>query len=111
MKLIDSIDDYLRYLRHEQGATLTTYKCYGASLRHFHHWLIQSGYPEPTLSNFNAAASRRFFYQLSERGLRPRTLYGYMVPLRFRRGCWVRRRRSECDPGSKTCPCKTDYRG
>ena len=82
MKLIDSIDDYLRYLRHEQGATLTTYKCYGASLRHFHHWLIQSGYPEPTLSDFNATTSRRFFYQLSERGLRPRTLYGYMVPLR-----------------------------
>ncbi|MBC7528117.1 MAG: tyrosine-type recombinase/integrase [Chthonomonadaceae bacterium] len=82
MNLIDSIEDYLRFLKHEQGAALTTYRNYHANLFHFHRWLIENGYPTPVLSDYNATTIRRFFYHVAGRGLRPRTIYGYMIPLR-----------------------------
>ena len=72
----------MRYLKHEQGATLTTYRSYHASLFHFYRWLTENGYPTPVFSDFNATTIRRFFYHVAERGLRPRTIYGYMIPLR-----------------------------
>ena len=82
MILIESIEDYLRFLQHEKGATKTTCKSYTAYLRNFHKWLINVGYATPALADFNNTTIRRFFYYVSEKGLRPRSIYGYMVPLR-----------------------------
>jgi integrase/recombinase XerD len=82
MKLMESIEDYLRFLQHEQGAAKTTYKSYHAYLLHFHQWLTQNGFPEPEFDAFTGSAVRRFFYHVSSKGLRPRSIYGYMIPLR-----------------------------
>jgi len=82
VKLIESIEDYLRYLQHEQGAAKTTYKSYHAYLLHFYQWLQANGYPDPTLDEFTGATIRRYFYHVSNKGLRPRSVYGYMIPLR-----------------------------
>ena len=79
---MESIEDYLKFLQHEQGATKTTYKSYHAYLRNYHQWLTENGYEEPTLNDFNDATVRRFFYWISSKGLRPRSIYGYMCPLR-----------------------------
>lgn len=82
MKLLDTIEDYLRFLQHEQGAAKTTYKAYHAYLHHFHLWLTENGYPVPMLSDFDTPTVRRYFYHISSKGLRPRSVYNYMIPLR-----------------------------
>ena len=82
MTLRESIEDYLRYLQYEQGAAKTTYKSYHAYLNNFYQWLTENGYPEPMLSDFQATTVRRFFYFISSKGLRPRSIHGYMIPLR-----------------------------
>ena len=82
MTLQDTLDDYLRYLQHEQGATKTTCKSYHAYLQAFHRWLMENGYPQPALTDFNAATVRRYFYAVSGKGLRPRTMYTTIIPLR-----------------------------
>ncbi|GDX40499.1 tyrosine recombinase XerD [Armatimonadota bacterium] len=82
MKLLESIEDYLRFLQFEQGVSKTTYKSYHAYLFHFHKWLIENGYPSPELKDYNTTTLRRYFYYVSGKGLRPRSIYGYMVPLR-----------------------------
>lgn len=69
-------------MSHEQGATKTTLKGYHAYLHNYHRWMTENGYIEPTLADFNEATVRRFFYWISSKGLRPRSIYGYMIPLR-----------------------------
>ncbi len=82
MNLYSLIEDYLQALRHEQGATATTCKQYQAQLRHFHNWLIENGYPTPTLGEFTLPVLRRFLYYLGGKNLRPRTMRSYFHPLR-----------------------------
>lgn len=82
MKLDTTLSDFLLYLKHEQGATLTTFKQYQSYLHHFLNWIETNGYPDADLSAFHTASLRRFLYYLSEKGLRPRTVRGYFHPLR-----------------------------
>ena len=82
MKLIEAIDDYLRFLKFEKGAAKTTCKTYHANLYHFHRWLEDNGYQDSQLKDFNHATVKRYFYAVSNNGLRPRTIHGYMIPIR-----------------------------
>ena len=75
MLLHDALNDFVLYLRHEQGAALTTRKGYGASLREFLRWMqADGGYPAPTLTDFCVPTLKRYLYHLGGRGLRPRTV-------------------------------------
>jgi len=82
LKLSDCLGDYLLYLKHEQGVTLTTYKSYYASLNAFLRFLTDNGYPEPSLADLTTPALRRYLHSLGERGLRPRTIHGLMGAVR-----------------------------
>lgn len=82
MTLLESIEDYLRYIKHEQGVSKTTYKSYHAYLGAFVRFLTENGYPAPSLTDFNPATVKRFYYSITGNGLRPRSLYGYIIPLR-----------------------------
>jgi integrase/recombinase XerD len=82
LKLNDSIQDYFRYIQHEQGVSQGTTETYKSWLRHFHRWLEANGYPDPLLEAFNLTTLRRFLYAISERGYRPRTIRGVFHPLR-----------------------------
>ena len=44
--------------------------------------MTENGYTEPNLEDFNETTVRRFFYAISSKGLRPRSIHGYMIPLR-----------------------------
>lgn len=82
MLLSDVIEDYLRYIAQERGLAKKTVKGYQAWLHNLHAWMRSNGYPEPLLADFTTATVRRYFYDISGKGLRPRSLYGYMIPLR-----------------------------
>jgi len=82
MNLNDAIQDYFRFIQHEQGVTQATLETYKSWLRHFARWLETNGYPQPGLDAFNLPTLRRFLYDLSGRGYRPRTIRGIFHPLR-----------------------------
>jgi site-specific recombinase XerD len=82
MLLQDYVEDFLRFLAHEQRARATTLKGYGAQLRHFLHWLEANGYPSPAISDMTTPLLRRYLYHLSGKALRPRTVRSYFHPLR-----------------------------
>src|SRR4051812_6602012 len=82
MKLLDAVTDYLKYLRHEQGASEATCRCYGSYLYSFLDWLRENGYECPALADFNTSTLRRYLYHCAERGLRPRTLRGRFHPIK-----------------------------
>ena len=82
MQLHDAARDYLRYLKHEQGATATTYRTYQSGLNAFLRWLQENGHPNPSLFDFNLPTLRRYLYFHSERGLRPRSLRGRFCPIK-----------------------------
>ena len=81
MKLSELTADYLRYVLHERGLSKNTHKGYQAQLRHFHRWLQENGYPEPTSDCLTVTLCRRFLYYLSGKGLRPRTVHSYFDPI------------------------------
>jgi hypothetical protein len=60
MNLHDAAADYLRFLKHEQGATATTYRTYQSGLNAFLRWLTENGHPPPTLFDFNLSTLRRY---------------------------------------------------
>ncbi len=76
MILIDSINQYLQFLQYEQGVAKTTIKSYKSYLRHFHTWLTENGYASPVLEDFNIITVKRFFYYISAKGIRPRSIHG-----------------------------------
>lgn len=78
MTLKDTLNDYLLYLQHEQGAALNTRQSYAAGLREFLRWTMAEGgfTTEPTIQDFHVALLRRYLYHLGGRGLRPRTIRG-----------------------------------
>jgi integrase/recombinase XerD len=82
MKLYDAICDYWKYIEHELGVTKGTQETYKSWLRHFHRWLESNGSPDPGLDAFNLPTLRRFLYELSGRGYRPRTIRSIFHPLR-----------------------------
>lgn len=82
MTLINSIEQYLRFLQYEQGVAKTTLKSYKSYIRHFHTWLAENGYPSPALGDFNSVTVKRFFYYVCAKGIRPRSIHGYILPLR-----------------------------
>lgn len=82
MQLLSLAEDFLQYLRHEQNATPFTCRDYRSQLRHFFAWIAAHGYPQPRLTDFTTPLLRRYQYSLSGRGLRPRTIRGYMTALR-----------------------------
>ena len=81
MTLLITIEDYLLFIQHEQCISKTTCKSYYAYTGAVHRFLTENGYPAPELIDFNAATARRFFYTISSKGLRPRSLHGYLIPL------------------------------
>src|SRR5262249_3193616 len=78
----DAAADYAAYLRHEQGATPATVRCYRNGLSAFLRWMEANGHPEPDLTDFTSIVLRKYLYDLSGRGLRPRTLRGRFGPLK-----------------------------
>jgi site-specific recombinase XerD len=76
MKLHTAIEDYLLYIKHEQKVARSTYLTYASWLHHFHDWVVNNGYPEPTLEPLSTPVLRRYLYSLSEKGLRPRSIRG-----------------------------------
>lgn len=82
MLLSDCIEDYLRHIQHERGLSKKTVKGYQAYLHHFHAWLQANGYPEPRLTDFTLPVLKRYYYHQAGKGLRPRTLWTVVHPLR-----------------------------
>jgi len=81
MNLYRAIEDYLLFIRHEQGVSSATFKGYRAQLRHFHRWLIENGYPNPGITDYTTPVLRRFLHYLAGKELRPRTIRSYFHPL------------------------------
>lgn len=82
MSLRETIDAYLEYLEHEQGASDTTRVGYASYLRRFNRYLTGRSEFEPQLREITTDDVRSYLYSLSKRGLRPRTLRGAMYPIR-----------------------------
>ena len=80
-QLLDAARDYITYLKVERGFSRATTDSYNSWLNHFIKWLKENGYPQPDLSAFNTMVLKRFFYELSGRGYRPRTLRSAFYPL------------------------------
>jgi site-specific recombinase XerD len=81
MLLRDAIERYLRYIRFELGHSKSTCKGYRAYLLAYDRYAAVSS-PDPTLDEFNESSVRDYFYSVTERNLRPRTLHTVMIPLR-----------------------------
>src|SRR4051812_7986293 len=82
MYLREAVEDYLLYLQHERCASPETIRSYRPSLRRFLDWLAENGHPPPKIGEITTPLARRYFYHLSERGLRPRSRLRLWVPLR-----------------------------
>lgn len=82
MYLREAVEDYLLYLQHEQCASPETLRSYRPSLRRFLDWLRENGHPAPKVGDITTALARRYFYHLSERGLRPRSRLRLWIPIR-----------------------------
>ena len=82
MILHDAVCDYLNALRHEQGASLTTFTTYQNRLRNLCKWLEANGYPDPGLDTLTVPTLRRYVYFLSGKGDRPRTIRGVFNAIR-----------------------------
>lgn len=82
MKFAHAIQDYFAYIEHERNVARGTLETYKSWLRHFHRWLEANGYPDAGLEVFNLPTLRRFLYDLSGRGYRPRTIRGVFHPLK-----------------------------
>jgi site-specific recombinase XerC len=82
MLLKEAIDRYLLYIRHEQGLSKTTYKGYEAYLLAYYRFIVETACETPVIDEFNGASVRDYFYRVTERSLRPRTLRTVMIPLR-----------------------------
>jgi site-specific recombinase XerD len=82
LKLKDAIADYLAYIVHEAGLSKSTHKSYQFWLNNLHRWMVENGYPEPTIDDYTPALLRRYLYSLSGRNLRPRTIRGAFHPIK-----------------------------
>jgi site-specific recombinase XerD len=82
MTLSEAVTAYIEYLEHEQGASRTTRFGYTSYLRRFTRYLTERYGREPGLGEVSTDDVRSYLYQLSRRGLRPRTLRSAMYPLR-----------------------------
>src|SRR6185312_4406454 len=82
MFLNQAINDYLAYIKLEQGVTQSTFKCYQCYLNHFAKWSKLKECADPTLDSLDSPKLRQLLYYLSEKGLRPRAILGYFHPLR-----------------------------
>ncbi|MGI4790206.1 MAG: tyrosine-type recombinase/integrase [Janthinobacterium lividum] len=74
--------DYLNALRHERGCAQTTCFTYASWLRHFRKWLGENGHDAEDMAAFSAPVLRAYFYALSSRELRPRSIRSAFNPLR-----------------------------
>ena len=74
--------DYLNALRHERGCAQTTCFTYASWLRHFQKWLGENGHDAEDMTAFSAPILRAYFYALSSRDLRPRSIRSAFNPLR-----------------------------
>lgn len=83
MNLLDCMNDYHQFIKHEQGVAAQTAEGYISWLRYFHRWLLANGYPTPTTEVLNTATLRRFLYHLSgDKHYRPRTVRGVFHPIK-----------------------------
>ena len=82
MNLTDAVCDYLNALRHEQGASPTTFTTYQNRLRNLCKWLDANGYPDARLDVLTVPTLRRYLYHLSGKGDRPRTIRGCFNAIR-----------------------------
>lgn len=79
MRLEDCFNDYLLHIRHERGLSPTTCEGYASWLRHYLKWLDN---PDADLSSFSTPFLRRYLYDLSKKGLRPRSILSAFFPLK-----------------------------
>ncbi|HLJ57691.1 MAG TPA: tyrosine-type recombinase/integrase [Chthonomonadaceae bacterium] len=77
--LMDSIEEYIRYIKYERGHAATTILNEQNRLRFLHKWLCENGYPAPGIDVLTTPMLRRYLHWLVERRLRPRTIKGKLV--------------------------------
>jgi site-specific recombinase XerD len=84
MKLSDAVTDYVRHIKHERNLATTTCTHYASGLKGFLRWLAANGYGEdPTLFDvLTVSVLRRYQYEKSRTGRRPRSIYTIFHPLR-----------------------------
>jgi site-specific recombinase XerD len=82
MTLQEGISSYYLYLKHERKVSQSSYKCYHACLNRFLEWVINNGYPEPTIQDLSTPLIRRYLHFSSELGLRPRGIKSRLVPIK-----------------------------
>jgi len=80
--LHDAARDYISHLRIERGLSRATTDSYSSWLNHLVKWLVENGYPQPDISTFNTLVLKRFLYELSGRGYRPRTILSAFYPIK-----------------------------
>jgi site-specific recombinase XerD len=82
MVLSEAIRDFAAYSRHELGHTRKTNLCYLSRQRNFARWLEEQGHSDPPVHEISPELIRRYFYSLSARRLRPRTVRSAMNGIR-----------------------------
>ena len=83
MTLMDCMNDYHAYLKHEQGVSAQTAEQYISWMRYLHRWLEANGFENPTPDVLTSPTLRRFLYHLSgEKQYRPRTIRGVFSPVK-----------------------------
>src|SRR5438876_1171832 len=76
------IAEYAESLAHEQHASRSTQSGYRTALNRFRKFQVERYGREPSIDELTNADVREYFYSLSRKGLRPRTLRGAICPVR-----------------------------
>lgn len=75
MQLSSAIIDYIAFIRHEKGLSKLTVLHYQSNLRALLRWVMVNGFgTEPEVDVLTLPTLRRYLYQMSGRGLRPRSI-------------------------------------
>lgn len=75
MLLSNAIVDYIAYIRHEKGLSKLTVLHYQSNLRALLRWIKENGFGDaPEVDILTLPTLRRYLYQMSSRGLRPRSI-------------------------------------
>jgi site-specific recombinase XerD len=77
-----AVEAFIRSVRHGNGYSRDTIKCYQCYLRRFQRWLADELGHGPLLADVTPRAVQEYVFSLSERGCRPRTIRSNVMPLR-----------------------------
>lgn len=78
----DICTDFLAYIRHERGLSERTVDTYAAWLSTYRRWADGEGVGDSLADRYNTTVLRRYLYNMSQRGLRPRTIRNAFAPLK-----------------------------